>query len=247
MKHRIQILSATLAILLLSALPLQLSTNQLAAQTPATDQQVQRTITVSGSGQVSATPDTAVVTIGVETQAPEASQAMSENSQKMSAVVSALEDAGVAAKDIQTQVIQLQPQYKEPSPGATTPVTPTLTGYVATNLVEVRTQQLDTLGQLIDAAVQAGANRIQNISFEVSNSAALLDQAREAAWMDAQHKASQLADLAGAQLGEVVTITESSQPPSPIVERAVSPGAAVPISPGTQTIQVTVQVTWQLQ
>jgi uncharacterized protein YggE len=249
MKRQVRILSATLAVLLLAALPLQLGTNQLAAQTPTTDQQVQRTVSVSGTGQVSATPDTAVVTVGVETQAPEASQAMSENNQKMSAVVSALEDAGVAAKDIQTQVIQLQPEYKQPSPGATTPVTPTLVGYIATNLVQVRTQELDTLGELLDAAVQAGANRVQSISFEVSDSAALLDQAREAAWMDAQHKASQLAELAGAELGEVITITESSQPPVPIVERAVSPAGAggVPIEPGTQTTQVNIQVTWQLK
>jgi uncharacterized protein YggE len=251
MKHRVRIVGATLAVLLLAALPLQLGTSQLAAQTPtpAPDQQVQRTIAVSGTGQVSATPDTVVVTIGVETQAPEASQAMSDNSQEMSAVVSALEDAGVASKDIQTQVVQLQPQYKQSSPGATTPVTPTLVGYVATNLVQVRTQELDTLGQLLDAAVQAGANRIQSISFEVSDSAALLDQAREAAWTDAEHKASQLAELAGAQLGEVITITESSQPPAPIVERAAVPSGAggVPIEPGTQTVQVSVQVTWQLK
>jgi uncharacterized protein YggE len=248
MKQKFQILSAVMLVLLLGAMPLQFSTDQVAAQTPSTDQQTQSTISVSGTGQVSAQPDTAVVTIGVETQAAEAGATMSQNSQQMTAVVNALEKAGVAAKDIQTQVVQLQPVYEQPQPGQTVPITGTkLVGYIATNLVQVRTQQLDTLGQLLDTAVQAGANRIESISFEVSDSSALMDQARQAAWQDAQHKASQLAELAGVQLGSVLSITESSQPPTPIFEQAASPAGAVPIQPGTQTVRVDLQVTWALK
>jgi uncharacterized protein YggE len=248
-KQKIRIFSAVMVLLLLVALPLQLVTNQVSAQTPSTDQQTQRTISVSGSGEISVQPDTAVITIGVETQAQEASQALSDNNQQMSAVVSGLEKAGVAAKDIQTQVVQLQPVYEQTQQGQTSPTTgTTLVGYRATNLVEVRTQQLDTLGQLLDTAVQAGANRIQSISFEVSNPSAVLDQARQAAWQDAQHKASQLAELAGAQLGDVLSITESSQPPVPLIEQAFAgAAAAVPIQPGTQTVQVNIQVTWLLK
>jgi len=246
-KRTVKIFGAVMAVLLLAAVPLQFSLNQVAAQTPSTDQQTQSTISVSGTGQVSAQPDTAVITIGVETQASDAATAMSQNSQKMTAVVNALEQAGVAAQDIQTQVVQLQPVYQQQQ-GQTTSITGTeVIGYIATNLVQVRTQKLDSLGQIVDAAVQAGANRIQSISFEISDTSALMDQARQAAWQDAQHKASQLADLAGAQLGSVVTITESSQGPTPIVAQALSSSAAVPIQAGTQAVQVTIQVTWAIK
>jgi uncharacterized protein YggE len=248
MKRRIAILSAVMLVLLFAAVPLQFSLNQVAAQTPSTDQTTQQTISVSGTGTVSAQPDTAVITIGVENQASDAATAMSQNSEKMTAVVNALEQAGVASSDIQTQVVQLRPVYQQPQQGQTTPITGTeLVGYIATNLVQVRTQKLDSLGQIVDAAVQAGANRIESISFEISSTSALMDQARQAAWQDAQHKASQLADLAGVQLGSVVSITETGQGPTPIIAQALSPSAAVPIQPGTQTVQVTVQATWAIK
>lgn len=246
-KQRIQVLGAVMLVLLLGAIPLQFSADQVAAQTPTPSSQTQQTISVSGTGKVTAQPDTAVITIGVETQATDAATAMSQNSQKMTAVVNAMEQAGVAAKDIQTQVVQLQPVYRQPQPGQTAPITGTqLVGFIATNLAQVRTQQLNSLGQLLDDAVQAGANRIQSISFEISDQSALLDQARQAAWQDAQHKASQLTGLAGVQLGSVMSITESSQTPAPIVAQALTSSAAVPIQPGTQTVQVTVQVTWAI-
>jgi uncharacterized protein YggE len=249
MKHKAQILSAVMIVLLLAAVPLQITTSQSAAQT-TTDQQTQRTVSVSGTGQVSAQPDVAKVTIGVETQATEAAAALSQNNTQMSAVVDALEKAGVAAADIQTQVVQLQPQYEQPPVSATVPMTttvPKLVGYIATNLVQVTVKKLDTLGSLLDTAVQAGGNRIENISFEVSDPAAALQQARQAAWNDALQKAQQLAQLAGVQLGDVLSINESSVGPQPIFARAASTGSAVPIQPGTQTIEVDLQVTWLLQ
>jgi uncharacterized protein YggE len=251
MKHRIQITAVTLVILLLAALPLQISTPQLSAQQVTQIQAPQGTISVSGTGKINAQPDIAVATVGVETQATTASQALSQNNQQMSAVVNALTQAGVAAADIQTQVVQLVPIYQQPQPAQTTPMTPTLPtliGYTATNLVQVTVRKLDTLGSLLDAAVEAGGNQIQGISFELSDPSAALDQARQAAWSDAQHKAQQLAGLADVQLGKVLSITESTPGPIPFIQRAaVSSAAAVPIQPGTLTIEVDLQVTWLLQ
>jgi uncharacterized protein YggE len=124
-----------------------------------------------------------------------------------------------------------------------------LAGYTATNLVGVRVRALDALGGILDAAVQAGGNRIEGIRFEASDPAAPLDQAREAAWNDAQHKAEQLARLAGVELGEVLTISESGRGPQPIVEQfvAAEAPAAVPIEPGSQTIEVDLQVIWNVR
>jgi uncharacterized protein YggE len=249
MKRNWQMIPTVLAAVLVAVLLLQPGYDTVSAQAETGSIQSQRTLNVSGSGQVSARPDTAIVTLGVQTEAEQANVALSENSQQMQAVIDALKKAGVAAEDIQTQVINLQPRYEQPpAPGPSTlPGTPKLVGYVATNTVEVTVRQLGTLGELLDAAVQAGGNQIEGISFEVSNPATLLDQARAAAWQDAQHKAEQLAGLAGAKLGEVLSITESSQTPRPVLQAVqAAPAAAVPVEPGTQTIEVDVQVTWSL-
>jgi uncharacterized protein YggE len=157
-----------------------------------------------------------------------------------------LKDAGIATEDVQTQVVRLYPRYEE-RPGDEGQRE--LVGYTATNVVQVLLRDLGAVGDILDAAVQAGGNRIEGIRFEVSDPAAHLDQAREVAWNDAEHKAEQLADLAGARLGEVLTISESGRGPQPIVERpmAVEAAAAVPIEPGSQTIEVDLQVTWLLK
>jgi uncharacterized protein YggE len=208
-----------------------------------------RTIHVSGDGQVSIQPDIAVVTLGVQTDATTAGEAMSQNSRQAQAVIDALKQAGVAARDIQTQQIQLQPRYQTVQPAnSQTGGEPELVGYTAINTVQVRVRDLSKVGQLLDAAVASGGNRIQGIAFEVSDSSAALDLARTAAWDNAQQKAEQLARLAGGQLGAVLTVDESSQTPVPFVQAspALARAAAVPIEPGAQTLTVHLDVTWLL-
>jgi len=202
---------------------------------------------VSGTGQASAAPDIAVVTLGVETQAADASTAVSENNTAMEAVLQALENGGIAQKDIQSQVVRLTPQYQQPSASTgSSQGLPELAGFIATDIVQVTVRQIDSLANLVDSAVQAGANEIQGISFEISNPADLFDQARQAAWEDAMNKAQQLAELSNSGLGMVMTINETSR--SPVVESVLGMGgaAAVPVEPGTETIEVDLQVTWLL-
>jgi uncharacterized protein len=166
----------------------------------------------------------------------------------MQGVINAVKQAGVKSDDIQTQTVNLQPQYNnQPNSAAGTNQ---LTGYLATNTVVVTVRNLDSLGALLDSAVQAGGNNIQSVSFQVSNPAQQLDQAREAAFNDAKHKATQLAQLAGATLGPVYSISEtSSQPPQPLAARSFSAesGAAVPVQPGTQNVEVDLNVVWLLE
>jgi hypothetical protein len=215
-----------------------------------------RTISVSGSGTVSARPDQAVVRLGVETMAETAEQALSSNSEQMQAVIAALEETGVPTDTIQTQTVQLRPRYETPEPPeGREPEAPgrapgrELVGYVASNVVEATTEDLDMVGDLLDTAVQAGANRVEGISFRLENATELLEQAREAAWENAEQKAGQLAELSGVTLDEVVSINESTRGPRPVylggaVEREE---AAVPIEPGTEDVQVDLQVTWSIQ
>jgi uncharacterized protein YggE len=256
MKIRFKMIGIAIAFLLLATACSQTTATPTAASTstsvdPQTSSSAatQRTISVTGSGQVDVQPDQALVTVGVQTQAKEAAAAISQNNQGMQQVIDALEQAGVAAEDIQTRVLELQPQFTSPSPNEPAPQgPPQIVGYMAVNTVDVRVRDLQRMGDLIDAAVQAGANQIQNIRFVVSQPQQVTDQAREAAWNDALHKAEQLASLAGTQLGQVQTIQETSAP-SPVFQEVLGKGggvAAVPIQPGTQTVQVTLQVTWLL-
>jgi uncharacterized protein YggE len=245
MKKRVQIAVLLLSLVLAAGLLAPAISPGLALQEAEGDSS-QRTVSVSGNGQVGAQPDVAMVTLGVQTEAEEAAPALTENSQQMQALVDVLKDAGIPAEDIQTQVVRLHPRYEErPSAEGQRE----LVGYTATNVVEVRVGDLEAIGGILDAAVQAGGNRIEGIRFEVSEPAAYLDEAREIAWNDARHKADQLAGLAGAELGAVLTISESGRVPQPRVEQAVmsEAAAAVPIQPGSQTIEVDLQVTWLLR
>jgi uncharacterized protein YggE len=207
----------------------------------------QREISVSGTGKVDAQPDMAVVSLGVQTDAKNAKDAMTENATKMQSVIDAVKQSGVDAKDIQTQSIQLQPRYQNQT---TAGASPQLVGFTATNIVQVTVRQLNNLGSVLDAAVQAGSNNINGIQFEISNPTTYVDQAREAAMQDALDKAKKLSQLAGVSLGDVFSITETSASPVPFVQGAVmeaARAASVPVQPGTQTVQVQVNVTWLLK
>lgn len=222
---------------------------QASAQTvqPTTNQT--RSISVSGQGRVSIRPDTAIVWLGVQTQAETAEEALAENNVLMQDVISVtLTVTGVTEADIQTHGLRLNPIYAAPTANNTNQQL-TVTGYRASNVVEVRVNNLENLGGLLDSAVAAGGNTIEGIRFEVSDSDEALAQAREQAMANARDKAEQLAALANAELGEVLTITETSfLPPTPIAFEAADRAAAeVPVQPGTQVVDATVQVTWELR
>lgn len=244
--------------------------NSASAQTPTDPQAYPRTVSVSGTGNIQAEPDMAVVILGVQTESATAREALTANNDQMEDLIAALRAAGIAQADIKTLSVQLYPRYNDniptpqprdqpAQPGDTTP-TPTgepteeapvsrVAGYVASNTVEVTVRDLGNLGQTIDDAVTAGGNNIQGIRFDIANQTTLLDQAREAAMADARHKAEQLADLADAELGVVITISEFSRTPVMFesATRDMAQGGSVPVAPGTQTVTLDVQVVWELR
>jgi hypothetical protein len=203
-----------------------------------------RKVQVSGTGELQVEPDTAVIRLGVQTEADSAQAALRQNNSQMQTLMSSLEDANIPAEDIQTQTIRLSPRYEFDNAGENR----TLVGYTASNVLEVRTENLDEIGTLLDRSVESGANTIENIRFEISTSEDLSDRARENAVQNARHKAEQLAELTNATLGPVLEIQESSNTPGPVVRQVDAPAeaAAVPISPGSQNISVQVQITWSL-
>lgn len=184
--------------------------------------------------------------LGVQTVAETPGAALTQNSQQTQALITALRAANVAAADIQTQAVQLYPVFDDRV--AQTVTQTQQTSYRAVNIVQVRVRSLDSLSTLLDVAVGAGTNIIDQVSLQVSDPTAALTAARQQAFADARAKAQQLAALAGAQLGEVITISEGSSFPSPVgLGGGAIEKAAVPIEPGTQSIQVDLQVTWRLR
>jgi uncharacterized protein len=246
MRNQIRIAAVILALALVGALAISTHSPVLASPPAQENDSSARTISVSGAGQVSAAPDMVVVTLGVETQSEEATTAFTENNQRMQSLVDILKEADIAPEDLRTQAVRLYPRYQDAPDGEGQNV---LAGYTASNIIQVTVRDLDMVGSVLDAAVQAGGNRIQGIRFEVDEQSAYLDQARKAAWNDALHKAQQLADLSGSELGLVLTINESSHGAQPVLERVVSAEspASVPIEAGSQTITVDLQVTWLLE
>ena len=209
-----------------------------------------RTMSVTGTGMVYLTPDIAYVNIGVHTEMPTASDAVSANTSQTTQVITALKNSGVDAKDIRTTNFSIYPntQYDQQSgkPGTTT--------YVVDNTVYVTVHQLDKLGDILDATVQAGANNINSIQFDVFDKSSALKQARDQAVKDAQSQAQELAAASGITLGSVQTISFTNNIPQPLTDMygkgggAINaPVAAVPISTGQLTLTVTVDMTYLLK
>lgn len=220
------------------------------AQTQPPDNQAtaaQRTITVTGTGRAGTQPDVAVLQVGVRTDADTAQEALTENNQQMQALLDALDDAGIAQENIQTSFVQLQPRYNQPTGDSTAPLE--VIGYTAVNLVEVRLEQIDRVGEVVDAAVSAGGNTIDGIRFEISDPSGLYAEAMEAAMEDARLKAEQLAGFAGVELGDILSISEGGFNAIPFAGGGAlaQTDLAVPVEPGLQNITIQLMVTWAIE
>jgi len=202
------------------------------------------TIQVSGEGIAEAAPDIASVSLAVETAARTAEEALEANSRAVSGVIAALDAAGVAARDRQTQGFTVQPLYTRPDRGET----PELQGYQVRNGLAVRVRDLDALGGILDAAIEAGANRVGSVAFWIDNADALLAEARSEAIADATLKARTYAEAAGLSLGSVLSITEGA-PGAPERQGMALRSAAVsdvPIERGEAAVSAQVTVRWAL-
>lgn len=202
---------------------------------------------MSGIGTVASTPDIAVVTLGVESSAKTAQQAMAENSANTRAVIDRLKSLGIADRHLQTQALNLNPRYDHRR-GNTGHNEPVLTGYQASNVITATLTDLTQTGEIIDAAIKAGSNRVNGIRFALADPTTALDQARAAAWQDAKRKAEQLAALAGRRLGSVVSISSHEQHRGPVQEVAMMRMAdAVPIQAGEMELSIQLSVVWALE
>ncbi len=202
-----------------------------------------RQVTVVGSGQVQGVPDTLTADVGIEFIAPDVTAAMNQTNDRQQAVIDALAGAGLDRKNISTTAVTLQPQYSGAEP-------PAITGYRATNAIQVKIHPTDAASRLLALIVSTGgdATRISSVSYSFDDDSQLIKDARARAFNDAKGRADQYAQLSGLRLGRVLSISEvSGGPPAGGGPPAPPRGAsAVPLEPGQQTVSFSVTAVWEL-
>lgn len=209
------------------------------------------TITVSGNGEARATPDTAIVTLAVTKQEKTARESLDANNTAMSAVLDALKADGIEARDLQTSGFTIQPvyDYSQNNDGSQKP--PVLVGYQTTNSLTIRLRDLSKAGALIDKSVTLGINQGGDIRFVNEDTAAILKDARAKAMKDAIAKAKELTAAAGVDVGRIVDISETVSNPMPMPMMAMAEKAdaprAVPMAPGENSYNVSVNVTFAIK
>jgi uncharacterized protein YggE len=204
------------------------------------------TLSLGASGEVKTTPDMATITIGVDTTAPTAGQAMGANAEHISRVIAALKAVGVAARDLQTSSLGLSPLTVNEDGRA-----PRVSGYQASNQLTATVRDLSRIGPVADAVVAAGATNIGQISFGLTDSLAAENAARLAAVKALQDKAALYAQATGYHVTRLITLSEGvadqSAPlqfrPMAMAKRAM---ASTPIEAGDVIVHIDVSGVFEL-
>ena len=205
------------------------------------------TIAVYGTGIIETEPNKAVVSLGVETQSDNVTEALAQNSEKMDAVIATLEQRGVPKESIETSYFSIYPvkDYERPGEG--------IVGYRVTNAITVELSDLDTVGHVIDTAITAGANRVTNVEFGLTKAREqeLRQQALRDACEDARTKADAIANGLGLKIVGVATAREggvytNSYRDFDYVSYAEAPMAVpTPIEPKEVSVSATIQVDYE--
>lgn len=228
---------ALLAVALLLASPLA------SAGPPAAPPQPPATIEVTGQAKVSETPDRVYIDIGVTTQARTSEAAASRTAASLTAVLAAIRQAAGPAAQLTTTEYSINPDYRYPPHG-----TASIVGYTASNVVQVRLDDLRKIGAVLDAATQQGSNSIRDIRFAVRDEQGPRTQALREAAVRARQDAQALAQALGLAVARVVRVSEQSPAivPRPIymqAQRFAGAAPATPVETGTIAVSATVTLT----
>jgi uncharacterized protein len=206
------------------------------------------TVRAQGEATVSAKPDQVRADIGVVTQAQTAEAAAGQNAKQTSEVIAALKKSLPADSEIQTSGYSIHPNYRQTRDGSA----PTITGYTATNTVQVKSSDIAGAGKLIDAATRAGANNVHGIQFTLKNENTVRAEALRNAVQNARTNAAALAAGAGMKVSRIVSIAEGEParvfPVRAEMMRAQADTAAfaTPMEPGEVQVRAVVTVTAEL-
>ena len=244
MQKNISLILVVLIItLFISACSPQAQATQVAAVSGAD----KRTLSVNGTGRVFLTPDMGYIAIGVHSENEDAAEAVADNNAQSLRVAAALDEYNIPPEDIQTQNFSIYPQQQYNYDGE-----PTSTTYVVDNTVFVTIRDLDQIGEILDTVINAGANSINNIQFDIADKDTAVTEARQVAIDDAESQALALAEAAGLTLGEIQNINSfSSGYPVPFMDGRgggmMAVESAVPVTPGQMTITAEVNVVYEIK
>ena len=211
-------------------------------------------IAVTGAGTTSVKPDIALVNLGIEVTATTVADARSRAATTMDNLTKAVKGKGVAAADIQTQFFNIYPQYGVGTPNSK-PGTPEIVGYTVNNQVQLKVRNLDSVSDVLDSAIAAGGNniRVNGLQFTIEKPEQYLAKAREEAVQNAKARAEVLAKAAGVKVGAARSISESGgsfpefdKSQSMPAQAPGGRGGPTPVSPGQETLSVTVNVVFEI-
>jgi len=217
----------------------------------AVDQQNVNQFTVSGEGRVYATPDIAVITLGVETKGNLVEDITNKNVSSMNSIIEKIKALGVEAKDIQTTQYSVTPQYNWTEKEGRIP-----NGYIISQNIEVKIRDFSKISSVLGVATTGGANVISGLQFTVDDREKFVSEAREKAIVVAKEKALSIAGQAGVRLGRIINIYENSNNYAPYANAKTSVmglGGAVDsyevatIQSGEQEISVIVNLTYKIK
>jgi len=203
---------------------------------------------ISATGSVSRVPDLAIISAGVVTKSPTASGAIADNAARMERVRAALKRAGIADRDIQTSSINLNPDYRYDNNQP-----PVLTGYQASNSVSIKFRDIRNTGKILDALVAQGANQINGPSLTIDKPEAAYDEARTKALAAGRARADLYARSLGMRVTRLLSVSEGGtnmpRPPYPMamMAQAERSDAKTAIEPGSQDLEITLAMSFELQ
>ena len=207
-------------------------------------------LAVTGTGTVYLTPDIAYIYIGVHTENENISQAVDDNNAKALAVQAALLEYGVAEGDIQTSNFSIWPSQQYDA--ISSQITGTI--YMVDNSVYVTVRDLDSMKDILGASIEAGANSINSIQFDVADKSEGLTQARQLAVDNANALAEELADITDVSLGEIQSISYYDNQVYPYYGYGMGGGgggaegvSVASIAPGQLTLTVSVSITYGIK
>ena len=238
-------LRSPIAVALSLILALPLCASPAAAQA---DNSKVHVIEVSGDGQAQSPPDQATVELAIETHAVTAGEAAGGNGALAQKVRDALRNKLGDKGTMWTGGYSLYPDYSEPGPGREAKII----GYHAQNSITIETASLDLVGPVIDAAIGAGANRVNSLQYGLRDNTKARSEAITRASKDAQAQAQALASALGVKLGAVLKATTVAEVrPIPVMRMqaagAMMAGAATPVEAGQITVPATVSLTYEIQ
>ena len=212
-------------------------------------QESPRTISVSAEGEVTLPPDMARVILGVTAEAKSSRDALDGAGRTMRAILEFVTAQGIEASDIQTDAIRLNPRYGHNANGQID--YRIIVGYTAETTVRLRLQDINIVGEVLAGAVEAGANRIDGISFGLKDETGALDEARRLAVAEARRKAAFLAEAEGVGLGPLLQLTEMGSPSYRMEVASMAMDmradvAPVPVAPGEISFSASVSLVYQI-